>query len=353
MNVPTTMRAWRLHQYGAPIDVLRLESVAVPTPDAGELLVQVEAFTLNFNDLERIGGGNMMVVPAFPYSPGMEVTGRVVAAGDPSDPRIGARVVGTTKGAHGGYADFAICLGSGSFAIPDDIALPDAAALFFPYHLAWLGLYDRADLQPGQTVLIHAGAGGSGSAAIQLAKHRGARVIATAGGPHKVEVCRSIGADLAIDYLANDFADAVLAATDGVGVDIVFDNVGESVFESSLKCTRYNGQYLMMGFASNKVVADEPFVVPRRLALGNLKLGGVLLAYADEAMAGFLKTAMGWNFAPAALGQRITDEIVSLYRAGVVRPRIGAEVGFADAPQAITAMRDRDTIGRIVVRTDQ
>ena len=146
-------------------------------------------------------------------------------------------------------------------------------------------------------MLIHAAAGGSGSAAIQLAKHVGARVFATAGTDEKVQLCRDLGADVAINYNDADFAEVVLAETGNRGVDVVFDNVGEAVMEKSLQCTAYNGRYLMMGFASNKVVADEPFIVPRRIALGNLKLCGVLLAYQPPEMAEMLKTAMGWNFA--------------------------------------------------------
>ena len=143
-------------------------------------------------------------------------------------------------------------------------------------------------------------AGGSGSAAVQLAKHAGARVIATAGSDAKVQFCRELGADVAINYTTTDFADVVLAETANDGVDVVFDNVGEAVFEGSLKSTKYNGRYVMMGFASNKVVADEPFLVPRRLMLSNMKLCGVMLSYADPASSEFLKTAMGWNFVPAA-----------------------------------------------------
>ena len=110
--------------------------------------------------------------------------------------------------------------------MPDDIPLPDAAALYFPFHLAWLGLFERAELQAGESVLVHAAAGGSGSAAVQLAKHAGARVFATAGTDEKVQLCRELGADVAVNYTTDDFAEVVLAETDNRGVDVVFDNVG-------------------------------------------------------------------------------------------------------------------------------
>jgi NADPH:quinone reductase len=122
------------------------------------------------------------------------------------------------------------------------------------------------------------------------------------------------------------------------------------VMEQSMRCIAYNGRYLMMGFASNKVVADEPFVVPRRIALGNFKLCGVLLAYAAPAMSEFLKDAMGWNFASESLGARINREIVELVLAGAVKPVIGRVVDFEGLPAAMEAMANRDTIGRTIVQ---
>ncbi len=346
------MRAWRTHEYGPPLEVLQLDVVDTPEPDAGEVRVRVQAIPLNLNDLERITGGNMMVEPELPFSPGMEVMGVVDACGEGTESWMGRRVVATTKGAHGGYAEYAVCPAVSTFEMPDAIPLPDAAALYFPFHLAWLGLFDRADLQPGETVLIHAGAGGSGSAAIQLAAHRGAKVFATAGTDAKVALCRDLGADVAINYNTTDFAEVVLAETGDRGVDVVFDNVGEAVFAASLKCTSYNGRYLMMGFASNKRVADEAFVVPRQIALANIKLCGVLLAYATDDMAALVKTAMGWNFASGRLGEQIMRAIVDLVAHGEVHAVVGDVVGFDEIPAAITSMAERRTSGRTIVLVD-
>lgn len=345
---PGTMRAWRTHRYGPPLEVLQLDEVPVPAPGAGEVRVRVQAIPLNLNDLERITGGAMMVRPELPSIPGMEVMGVVEACGDGAEEWLGRRVVATTKEAHGGYAEQALCPVAGTFEVPATIPLPDAAALYLPFHLAWLGLVDRADLQPGETVLVHAGAGGSGSAAIQLAHHLGARVIATAGSEEKVALCRALGAEVAIDYTTVDLAEAVLAATDGRGVDVVFDNVGEAVFEASLRATAYNGRYLMMGFASNKAVADEAFVVPRRLATANVRLCGVLLAYADDDIRSLVKSAMGWNFPSSDLGARIMREVVGLVEAGELRAVVGEVVGFEDLPRAVTSLGDRQTTGRVV-----
>jgi NADPH2:quinone reductase len=351
-NDERTMRAWRTHEYGRPTEVLSLDEVPVPNPEAGEVRVRVHAIPFNLNDLERITGGNMMVRPELPYSPGMEVMGVVDACGEGAEAWQGRRVVAMPKGANGGFAEYAICPVVSAFDMPESIPLPDAAALYFPFHLAWLGLFDRADLQAGESVLIHAAAGGSGSAAIQLAKHAGARVFATAGTDAKVQLCRDLGADVAINYNDADFAQVVLGETSNQGVDVVFDNVGEAVMEKSMQCTVYNGRYVMMGFASNKVVADEPFIVPRRVMLGNLKLCGVMLAYAQPAMLDLVKTAMGWNFAPEALGERIMHEIVELVLAQKIKPVIGQTIEFEAIPAAIEAMANRQTIGRTIVMLD-
>jgi NADPH2:quinone reductase len=242
-----------------------------------------------------------------------------------------------------------VCPVAATFDMPDEIPLPDAAALYFPFHLAWLGLFDRAELRAGESVLVHAAAGGSGSAAVQLAHHAGAKVIATAGTDEKVQLCRDLGADVAVNYTTGDFAEAVMAETGGRGVDVVFDNVGEAVLDASLSCAAYNGRYLLMGFASNKAVADEPLVVPRRLSMGNLRLCGVVLNYADPGLVGVIKGALGWNIAPRALGERIHGEVLDLVRAGAVRAVVGREVPFDDLPSAIDAMARRETVGRTVV----
>jgi NADPH2:quinone reductase len=347
------MRAWRTHAYGEPLEALKLDVVPIPQPGPGELRIKVDAIPLNLNDLERITGGNMMVRPELPYSPGMEVMGSVDACGEGTPQWVGRRVVSIPTGAYGGFAEYAICPVASTFEMPESIPLPDAAALFFPFHLAWLGLIDRAGLQEGETVLIHAAAGGSGSAAVQLAVDRGARVFATAGTDEKVRLCRELGAQVAINYNTNDFVEIVLRETDGQGVDVVFDNVGEAVLEKSLQCTKYNGRYLMMGFASNKVVADEKFIVPRRIALGNLKLCGVLLSYQEPDALGFLKTGMGWNFIPRETGVRIMDEIVSLVLSKKVRPVIGRVVDFEEIPVAIDAMARRESVGRTVALTSK
>ncbi len=348
-SAPVTMQAWRTHAYGAPLEALKLDEVPVPVPGPGELRIRVQAIPLNLNDLERITGGNMMIEVPLPYSPGMEVMGVVDECGAGTEAWVGKRVVATTKNAVGGYAQYAICPPAGTFEMPADIALPDAAALYFPFHLAWMGLHDRAALQAGEVVLIHAAAGGAGSAAIQVAVAAGARVIATVGSEEKMALCRRLGAELVLNYTATDFSPAVLEHTQMRGVDVVFDNVGEAVMEKSMSCLAYNGRYLMMGFASDKRVADRPFIVPRRVALGNMQLCGVLLAYVDDALVPHIKKARGWNFASHSRGAEIHAHILAGVRAGKLAAVIGQTAPFAQIPAAIDAMGKRATTGRTVV----
>jgi NADPH2:quinone reductase len=344
------MRAWRVHEYGRPAEALQLDEIAVPEPGPGELLVRVQAIPLNLNDIDRVTGAHMVMRPPLPCVPGMEVMGVVAATGEGSEARLGERVVALPKQAFGGFAEYAVCPPESAFEMPEAIALPDAAALYFPFHLAWLGLIDRARVQAGESVLIHAAAGGAGSAAIQLAKLQGARVFATASSEAKLELCRRLGADVTINYEETDFAQVVLDETDGRGVDVVFDNVGPAVLDASIKCIAYNGRYLMMGFASDKSVVDEKAIVPRSVSAGNFHLSGVMLAYASEAVGPLMKRAMGWNFVPCALGERIMREINALVLARRIEPVIGRVVDFDALPETLEALGQRETVGRSIVR---
>ena len=348
MSEAADMRAWRVHEWGMPTKVLKLETVAKPAPGPGELLVRNLAIPLNLNDMERVTGGNMMVTPELPLIPGMEVMGVVDAHGDGAEAWARKRVVAMPKAATGGFAEYSVCPVVSAFEMPEDIALPGAAALYFPFHLAYLGLIDRAGLQAGESVLIHAAAGGAGSAAVQVAKHLGARVFATVGSPEKRALCEELGADVVIDYTTEDFAEIVMRETGDRGVDVVFDNVGAAVLEASVRVIAYGGRYLMMGFASDKTRADEPLIVPRMLSTGNFHLCGVLLAYAPEPVIPMMKKGMGWNFCPDALGARITEEVIAWVREGAVRPVVGKTIAFEDIPSELEAMFERKRLGRTV-----
>ena len=341
------MRAWRVHEYGAPAAVLTLDDVEIPTPGDGELLIRVQAITLNFNDLDGIHGRYKTVRTPMPYIPGMEVMGTVDACGAGAEAWAGQRVVAIPSGAFGGYAEYVTAPTAMTFAMPDSIPLPVAAGILMPFHLGWLALYERGGLADGETLLVHAGAGGAGSAAIQLGVHAGARVIATAGSSEKLAVCRDLGADVVINYREEDWVAAVLAATGGRGVDVAFDAIGGATTTETFKCMAFNSRHLIVGFASG-IEAEDEGIVPRPVVFGNFSLVGVCHAYVDDPI-GF-KAMTGFNFPAHADGVEMHTELCALIEAGELRPIIGQEVPFAELPIALTAMERRETVGRTVVR---
>jgi NADPH2:quinone reductase len=292
----------------------------------------------------------MFMRPELPYSPGMEVMGVVEACGAGAEAWLGRRVAAILPTAIGAFAETAIASPETTFEIPDWIPIPDAAAILMPFHLAAMGLLERAKLAAGETVLIHAGGGGAGSAAIQLAVQRGARVFATAGSPAKLALCRALGAELAINYREQGFLEAVLDRTDGRGVDVVFDGIGIAVQKESMDCMAWGGRYVMLGFVSDKTVGDTPSIVPRAIGWGNFSLVIFSLGYRDEAASRAGKRAMpGMNRAPRSVGDRIHAALIDGFRAGALRPVVGLHVPFAELPEALETMRRRAVPGRIVV----
>jgi NADPH2:quinone reductase len=341
------VKAWRVHQYGAPIEVLHLDDVDAPTPGAGELKIRVTSVTLNFNDLDGIHGRYKTVPRPVPYIPGMEVLGIVEECGTGAEAWHGRRVVAIPSGAFGGYAEYVVAPASMAFEMPGEMPEPEAAAIFMPFHLAWLALHERARVQPGETLLVHAGAGGAGSAALQLGVHEGARVFATAGAPDKTKLCLELGAELAINYRETDFADAVLDATDGRGVDVAFDAVGGEVTLQTFRCMAFNGRHIMAGFASGIEQEDEG-LVPRPVLFGNFSLVGVCHAYVDDPVV--FKRLSGFNFPAHRDGEQLHAALLELFAAGKIRAIVGQEVPFLELPAALDAMEQRRTVGRSVVR---
>jgi NADPH2:quinone reductase len=231
--------------------------------------------------------------------------------------------------------------------MPDSIPLPDAAAIYMPFHLAWLALRERARVQAGETLLVHAAAGGAGSAALQLGVDAGARVIAVAGGPEKGAFCRDLGAHVTIDHRATDFVDAVLEETGGRGVDVAFDTIGGDITVQTFRCMAFDGRHVLAGFASGIEHEDEG-IVPRPVLFGNFSLLGVCHAYADDALE--FRRLTGLNFPSHAQGEETHRQILELIDQRAVRPIVGQDVAFADLPAALDAMEQRTTIGRTVVR---
>src|SRR5919112_5894726 len=206
------MRAWRVHELGDP-PAMTLDEVPAPTPGEGQLLVRVRAAALNFPDV-LMAMGTYQERPPLPYTPGVELCGEVVETGQ--------RVIGSPSGGPGAFAEYALMDADALFPAPEGLSDEKAASLYLTYQTGHVGLHRRARLQAGEWLLVHAGAGGVGTAAIQLGKAAGATVIATAGGPEKAQVCRDLGADHVVDYTAEDFVAVGKEGTGGGGAGGVF-----------------------------------------------------------------------------------------------------------------------------------
>jgi NADPH2:quinone reductase len=343
-------RAWVTTAYGDPTAVMEPRDIEVPAPGVNEVRVAVDAFCLNLNDIDIIRGryATLMLTP--PFVPGMESVGIVEAAGPGAEHLLGQRIVGIPVMAHGGYASYALVDAATAMELPSWLSDADAAAMHYPFHLGLFALNERARLQPGETLLVHAAAGGTGSGALQMGKALGAKVIATAGSDEKVEYCRSLGADVAINYRTEDFVAVAMEATYGRGVDVAFDAVGGSVTLETFKCMGFNGRHLIAGWSEGIELEDAHYLTPRAMAYGNFSLCGVCLVYVNDPIG--VRRTFGFNWPARSEGQQAHRRILELIRRGELHPCVTRELAFDEIPAALEDMEQRKTMGRLVVRME-
>ena len=316
------MRAWRVHELGNPDDVLTFDEVDRPTPGPGQVLVKVRASALNFFDALMIQG-QYQEKPPLPFTPGSEICGEIVETGQ--------RVLGSVAGGPGGYAEYALMDAAAAWPVPENMPDEKAAALYITYQTGYVGLHNRAHLQAGEWLLVHAGAGGVGSAAIQLGKAAGARVIATAGGKHKTEVCTQLGADHVIDYLSEDFVPIVKEITGGHGADVIYDPVGGDVFDKSRKVIAFEGRLVVVGFTSGRIPeAPANHILVKNYSVVGLHWG----AYRHHD--------------PALFGM-VHERLMELYDEGYIDPLVSQTLPLDQAHKALHALTDRSTVGKIVL----
>ncbi|WP_239678177.1 NADPH:quinone oxidoreductase family protein [Natronosporangium hydrolyticum] len=326
------MRRLVAYEHGEPEQVLTVADLPDdPPPGAGEVQLAVHAVGLNFLDVS-LCRGNYPMLPDPPYTPGVEVAGRVVAAGAGATELLGEEVIACPTLPRGALGETVTVAADLVVRRPADVPAIEAAGLPVIYQTGWFAL-ERAWVGAGDTVLIHAGAGGVGIATTQLAVARGATVFCTAGGPEKAAVCRAHGAALAIDYQREDFVAAVQEATGGRGVDVVVDPVGGEVFTRSIECLAFEGRMVPVGTAA----APPPKVDPMELVGANLSLIGVAWG-----------SAYPWH-APAAVAKAY-QELFSLYRSGDIRPPVSRVVPLAQTPQVLADLGARRTTGKLVVQ---
>jgi NADPH2:quinone reductase len=322
------MRAIVVDRWMEPRE-LALRDVPDPAIGPGMLGVDVRAAGCNFFDILMVRG-QYQVKPPFPFVPGAELAGVVR--------EVGAGVEGFAPGDRvlasvplGAFAERAAVPAAGAWRMPEGLSFEAGAALPIVYPTSHVALVLRAALRAGETLLVHAAAGGVGIAAVQIGKALGARVIATAGGAEKLAVARRAGADVAIDYDAGEWVEAVRAATDGRGADVIYDPVGGDVFDASLKCIAWSGRLLVIGFASGRI----PEVKLNRVLLKNIALVG-----------------LHWGAYAMHEPQRIAETfraLFALYAAGKIAPVIFRAYPLAELPEALAALGSRRTYGKVVV----
>jgi NADPH2:quinone reductase len=326
------VKAWVVRQLGGP-EIMRFEDVDTSAPADGLVRIAVRASAINYFDALMVAG-QYQVKPELPFVPGVEISGVVEDAPTSSGFKKGERVTalldsrGLTRG---GYSEIADAVPATVQRIPDAMPFEDAAGFTLIFQTAWFGLHRRANLQRGETLLVHAGAGGVGSAAIQVGKAAGAMVIATAGSDHKTAVCKKLGADHVINYKTQDFAEEVKTITDGHGADVVFDPVGGDVFDRSTKCIAFEGRIVVVGFTSGRI----PQVAANHALVKNYSVVG-------------LHWGLYSRRAPELL-QPAADELAKLYAAGEIKPLISARFPLAEAPKALAMVAGGQSTGKVIL----
>lgn len=323
------MKAWQVARLGEPKDVLDLVDVAEPEPGPGQIVVRVLASPANFPDV-LMCRGLYQVKPDLPFTPGVELCGEVVALGEGVDGvALGDRVLGGAALPHGGFAEFAVTDAATTFTAPASLDDAQASALYIGYQTGWFALHRRAHLQAGETLLVHAAAGGVGSAAIELGKAAGARVIGVVGGAAKAEVARRLGADVVIDRHAEDFVEVVKRETGGRGADVIFDPVGGETYQRSTKCIAFEGRIIVVGFAGGEI---------QKAALNHALVK-------NYAILG-LHWGLYNTIAPAAV-RRCHDELTALADAGTIHPLVSERLALDAVADGVQRLADGATVGRV------
>ena len=325
------MKALQVTTLGEPIDSLTLVDTLEPVPGPGQVAIRILAAAGNFPDV-LMCRGQYQVRPDLPFVPGVEGCGMVTGVGEGVDPTlIGQRIIGGTELPHGSFAEVAIMPADQIYVAPASLDDAQASALLVGYQTGWFALHRRARIQPGETLLVHAAAGGVGSAAVELGKAAGATVIAVVGSEAKRATAQALGADLVVDRSTEDFVSIVKDATNGRGADVIFDPVGGETYRKSTKCIAFEGRIVIIGFTSGEIqsVALNHALVKNYSILG-LHWG----LYRSED--------------PTAVRECMT-ELTALADEGLITPLISQRLSFDEWPRAMQELADGTTVGRLAL----
>jgi NADPH2:quinone reductase len=330
-NATASMRAVLCRQWGTPGE-LEIAEIAPPAPPGpGEVRIAVAAAGINFADLLMISG-RYQVRPPLPFSPGLEVAGRVLDCGaGVARVRPGDRVLALLD--HGGYAEQAIARESDVFPLPADLDFATAAGFAIAYGTAHGALRWRADLQPGECLLVNGAGGGVGLAAVEVGKILGATVIATAGDAERLALAAAHGADHGIDYRSEDVRARIKELGRDGGVDVVFDPVGGSAFEAALRAANWGARLVVVGFAGGDVqqIPSNILLVKNVAALGFY--WGSYRRHRPDLLPAAFEEMFGW------------------WRAGKLKPHLSHRLDLAQAADALALVRDRRSSGKVVLTT--
>jgi NADPH:quinone reductase len=322
------MHAWLCDQ-PTGVDALRWTERPTPQPTTTQVRIKIHAASLNFPDLLTVQN-KYQVKPPLPFIPGSEFSGVIDAVGEGvGHLKVGDRVA--TIGVTGGFATHACVEALAVMPLPAGFDLGDAAAFAFTYGTSHHALIDRAALRAGETVLVLGAAGGVGSAAVQIAKAAGARVIAAASNQEKCSFCQRLGADQTLDTSADNFREALKAATDDKGPDVVYDPVGGDLAEAAFRSIGWRGRYLVIGFAAGPIPA-----LPWNLAL--LKGAAIVGVFWGDYV----------RREPKAFRLALT-ELFDWYAQGKVKPAIDSRLPMRQLTEAYARMGSRQVCGKLLL----
>jgi len=323
------MRAVLVKEWGDPSS-LSIERIETKVPGPGEALVAIHACGVNFADTLMIAG-KYQIRPEFPFSPGLEIAGVVTQVGKGvTHLRPGTRVLGICD--YGGYAEEVTVNASMLFPIPDEMDYVKAAAFPVAYGTSHLALEHRANLQPGEVLLVLGASGGVGLTAVEIGKRMGATIIAAASTKEKLKLTQKYGADYIINYTEENLRERVKKITGGRGADVIFDPVGGDIFDEAVRAINWEGRYLVIGFAAGRI----PELAINLALVKNFSLVGVYWgAYAakdPQVLAGSLEKLLGW------------------YKHGALNPHISKTFSLENTADALNTLMNRKSTGKVVIK---
>jgi len=322
------MKAILCRQYGPP-ETLTLEEVKSPLPGRGQVVVKVHAAAVNFPDTLIIEN-KYQFKPPLPFSPGGEVAGTIAALGEGvTGFQLGDRVLAVCT--WGGYAEEVVVPAPAVTPLPEGVPFDEAAALTLAYGTTYHALKDRAELKPGETLLVLGAAGGTGLAAVEFGRLMGARVIAAASTEEKLAACRAAGADECINYATEDLRERLKALTGGKGVDVVYDPVGGAYTEAAVRSMAWKGRLLVIGFAAG----DIPKIALNLTLLKGCSIVGVFYGAFVQAE-------------PQRCAANL-QEMLRMVATRELRPTVTEHHPLADAPKVLRAFQERRIIGKVVL----